>query len=103
MARRKAASDQPPIPVSLSAQTVIVLVLLAANFAADTGAVELRHDPIEQREARPVGFAELANGGAAIFDGDDFVSGAFESLFEKAARERLVIGDENFQLCTSAM
>ena len=79
------------------------LILLAAHFAADAGTVEFWHDPIEKREARPVGFAELANGGAAVFDGDDFVSGALESFFEKAARERLVIGDENFQRCTSAM
>ncbi len=79
------------------------LILLAAHFTANTGAIEFGHDPIEKREARPVGLTELANGGAAIFDGDDFISGALESFFQETARERLVIGDENFQRCTSAM
>ena len=79
------------------------LFLLAAHFAANAGAIEFRHDPIEKSEARAVGLAELANRGAAVFNGDDFVSGALESFFEEAAGKRLVIGDQNFQRCTSAM
>ena len=45
----------------------------------------------------------LANRGAAIFDSNDLVAGALQSFFEEAAGKRLIVGDENFQRCTSAM
>ena len=52
------------------------VLLPEADFAADAGTVEFGHDPVEERKARAIGLAKLANGGAAIFDRENFVSGA---------------------------
>jgi len=62
---------------------LLPLFLLASHCAADPGAVELRHHPVEQSEARTVWQAQLFDRETSILDSHDFVACAFQCPFQK--------------------
>lgn len=74
----------------------IVFAVELADLLADFGAAEAGHHPVEDGDAGGVFFLEDAPGVAAGSGGNDVVSPSLQDGFEGAARDYVVVGDENF-------
>src|SRR5260370_21278580 len=81
----------------------IGLILSLADFAADSGTVQLRHHPVQQSEPRSTRLAQLFGRLASVFDSGHNIASAFQSFLKQAPRHCIVVGNQNPTQHTSSM